>query len=309
MGSLMMQYLRDSYPNTKIISFSVLPSAKLTDAYVFLQPYNAGLTIHKLDEYCDGVFVIDNEALWDINMNVYKRIDPTYEYLNFIANELIHGVTSLFRYNDSVGFNVNTFLAEMIKLPNLKYLSSALAPFYDKEGKILESEKYDDTFTLTKSLFDFKRNFVSNSNEKWSVMNHDQDEGDVNGTVKEENVFTNLSTLIVYPRFEDDNSKIIKSVQKLEERRYFMNDIISTVIKNYPENKLQKTTMIETSTLIRKPLERINYGFDKLHRKRAFFYWYKGEGMEDFEFQEAAETMNDLINRYEKMEVKSAKTK
>ena len=192
MGSLLMANCKEEYPNTKLISFSVFPAQNTS---VMVEPYNAGLTIHQIQDNCDGVFVIDNDALCNINKGIYKIKEPKYEDMNFTANGMINNITSIFRYNDSMRLNVDSFLNAMIKYPKLKYLCSSKAPFYDQDGKILNGEEYDnDMLALTKNVFDLKRSFVSNSNgallDYRQNYYHDQRQG------KDEGIFTNLSTLM-----------------------------------------------------------------------------------------------------------------
>ena len=43
---------------------SVVPSEKVS--YTMTEPYNAGLALHQLLEHSDGVFCVDNEALFEM---------------------------------------------------------------------------------------------------------------------------------------------------------------------------------------------------------------------------------------------------
>ena len=43
---------------------SVVPSEKVS--YTMTEPYNAGLALHQLLEHGDGVFCVDNEALFEM---------------------------------------------------------------------------------------------------------------------------------------------------------------------------------------------------------------------------------------------------
>jgi len=36
-----------------------------------------------------------------------------------------------------------------------------------------------------------------------------------------------------------------------------------------------------------------------MYRRKAFLHWYKGEGMDEMEFQEADKNVRDLITEYQ----------
>ena len=42
----------------------MVPSEKVS--YTMTEPYNAGLALHQLLEHSDGVFCVDNEALFEM---------------------------------------------------------------------------------------------------------------------------------------------------------------------------------------------------------------------------------------------------
>merc|ERR1712130_412376 len=75
---------------------------------------------------------------------IYRIKQPWYDDLNFIANQMVNDVTSLFRYDDSFGFNVRSFLNEMSGPRNLNFFTCSRAPFYDQTGALLKGESNDD---------------------------------------------------------------------------------------------------------------------------------------------------------------------
>ena len=58
-------------------------------------------------------------------------------------------------------------------------------------------------------------------------------------------------------------------------------------------------TMIANTTAIKGVFERIFVQFTKLIKRKAFLHLYKGEGMDEMEFQEAGRNMRDLIWEYQ----------
>lgn len=282
-----MAKCRDEYSDLRLLSFPIFP---LTDSQLPVVPINSTLTLHHIQKHCDAVFAIDSDALFNIHQNIYKGDFPGfcgyYEGMNLIAGRMINEVTSIFRCNDSLGLNVDSFLNEMIKSPKLKYLCSSKAPFYHKNGKILDEEKYDNNLLkLTRNVFDLKRNFVSNGDEN--------DNG----------IFTNLSTLMIYRGFDNiDHNEIVKSIKDTEKRNAFVNGIVSTVIKSDALNN-NSAMMITNSTLINRALTTIHSNFHAKYRGgRGITFFYLKEGMEQSDFDEALQTLTDIISDYNELE-------
>ena len=75
MGTLLISKIREEYPNTMILTFSVFPSPKVSDTVV--EPYNAALSVHQLVENADESIALDNEALYDIFFRTLKLTTPT----------------------------------------------------------------------------------------------------------------------------------------------------------------------------------------------------------------------------------------
>ena len=76
MGTLLISKIREEYPDRQMVTYSVMPSPKVSDTVV--EPYNATLSVHQLVENSDEVMCIDNEALYDICFRTLKLSTPTY---------------------------------------------------------------------------------------------------------------------------------------------------------------------------------------------------------------------------------------
>merc|ERR1712118_533901 len=64
MGTLLISKIREEYPDRVMLTFSIVPSPKVSDTVV--EPYNCTLSVHQLVENSDESFCLDNEALYDI---------------------------------------------------------------------------------------------------------------------------------------------------------------------------------------------------------------------------------------------------
>eukprot|EP01084_Bolivina_argentea_P043531 80209_1 len=58
-------------------------------------------------------------------------------------------------------------------------------------------------------------------------------------------------------------------------------------------------TFFENTTAIKGVFQRISEQFAKMYKSKAFLHWYKGEGMDEMEFQEADKNVRDLITEYQ----------
>lgn len=64
MACLLLEKIREEYPDRIISTFTVIPSPKVSDTVV--EPYNATMAVASLIESSDETYIIDNEALHDI---------------------------------------------------------------------------------------------------------------------------------------------------------------------------------------------------------------------------------------------------
>merc|ERR1711997_606915 len=95
-GTLILLKIRDSYPDKITCSYSIYPSPKVSDTVV--EPYNAVLSKHQLLENSDETFIIDNEALMNIQHNVLKVTTVEYKVLNQLIAKVTAGITASIRF-------------------------------------------------------------------------------------------------------------------------------------------------------------------------------------------------------------------
>jgi len=61
-------------------------------------------------------------------------------------------------------------------------------------------------------------------------------------------------------------------------------------------------TNIQNTTALKGIFQRLATQFGAMYRRKAFLHWYKGEGMDEMEFQEADKNVRDLITEYQDKE-------
>ena len=102
MGTLLLTKMNEEYPDRIMMSFSVVPSPKVSDTVV--EPYNCTLAMHHLVENTSETFCMDNEALYDICFRTLRLSNPTYGDLNHLVSATMSGVTTCLRFPGQVTF-------------------------------------------------------------------------------------------------------------------------------------------------------------------------------------------------------------
>merc|ERR1712233_110723 len=77
------------------------------------------------------------------------------------------------------------------------------------------------------------------------------------------------------------------------------NNMKTSVIEVPPEGTDMSSTFVANTTAIKGVFQRISAQFAKMYKRKAFLHWYKGQGMDEMEFQEADKNVRDLITEYQ----------
>merc|ERR1712025_1366320 len=80
--------------------------------------------------------------------------------------------------------------------------------------------------------------------------------------------------------------------------QWIPNNIKTSIIDVPPEGTEKSGTFVANTTAIKGVFQRISAQFAKMYKRKAFLHWYKGEGMDESEFQEADKNVRDLITEY-----------
>merc|ERR1711879_107560 len=76
---------------------------------------------------------------------------------------------------------------------------------------------------------------------------------------------------------------------------------IGVVATTRVDCELSSTAVVNT-TALKAIFQRLATQFGALFKRKAFLHWYKGEGMDEMEFQEADKNVRDLITEYQDKE-------
>merc|ERR1712173_403281 len=66
-----------------------------------------------------------------------------------------------------------------------------------------------------------------------------------------------------------------------------------------PKDAQQSCSFIANTTALKGIFQRLATQFGAMYKRKAFLHWYKGEGIDEMEFQEADKNVRDLITEYQ----------
>jgi len=277
MGTLLLLKIRDGYPDRITTTYSVFPSPKVSDTVV--EPYNAVLSSHQLLENSDETFIIDNEALYNINHNILKNKQPTYSELNGLIAQACCGVTSSLRFPGKLNGDLRKLGVNLVPFPRLHFFLVSQAPLLGtKSAKMVKLTVQE----LTNQAYS-ARNFFSNvkpDDGKYLAASYT-----FRGAMSTNDV--------------DENMDKLQTKQADDFVEWIPNNIKSSIVVTSPVTSDMSATFIANTTALKGIFQRLATQFGAMYRRKAFLHWYKGEGMDEMEFQEADKNVRDLITEYQ----------
>ena len=247
--------------------------------------YNSILSIHQLLENSDLSLTIQNSQLLQFAKQQCKLQHPTYDDLNFILAQCLSGATSTLRFHCEPTVNttllaINTLL---VPFPRLHFLSLYHSPFYGNS-----EAKYNDNASG-----------IINKLLENSLAKHKLEDGKM------------LTASFVY-RGSDENAIEMMDDYMQTLQQHMADDFVSWIPSNIrsafvydgdnfvykPYAPLIATAIINT-TSIKSVWQRLSAEFFKIYKRKVYLHWYKGEGMDEMEFQYADKNVRDLITEYQ----------
>merc|ERR1712198_414228 len=107
-----------------------------------------------------------------------------------------------------------------------------------------------------------------------------------------------------------NQKKCEEEVHKNQEKTKTNGLIVEWIPNNFkigvvgtPRNDTElSATVVVNTTALKAIFQRLATQFGALFKRKAFLHWYKGEGMDEMEFQEADKNVRDLITEYQDKE-------
>eukprot|EP00210_Caulerpa_lentillifera_P008403 g8015.t1 len=277
MGTLLISKIREEYPDRMMLTFSVVPSPKVSDTVV--EPYNATLSVHQLVENADECMILDNEALYDICFRTLKLTTPTFGDLNHLISAVVSGVTCCLRFPGQLNADLRKLAVNLIPFPRLHFFMVGFTPLTSRGSQQYRALTVPE---LTQQMWDAKNMMCA------ADPRHGR--------------YLTASALFRGRMSTKEVDEQMLNVQN-KNSSYFVewipNNVKSSVCDIPPKGLKMAATFIGNSTAIQEMFKRVSEQFTAMFRRKAFLHWYTGEGMDEMEFTEAESNMNDLVSEYQ----------
>jgi len=277
MGTLLLLKIRDAYPDRITKTYSVYPSPKVSDTVV--EPYNAVLSSHQLLENADETFVVDNEALYDISTTLMKAEQPNYADLNYLICRIMSGVTASIRFPGKLNGDLRKLGVNLVPFPRLHFFTIAEAPIQAKDNKQYVKMTCAE---LTKQVWSGKAFFAKVNASEGKYLT---------SSVTYRGAFSTQEV--------DNCVRDVQAAQSEDFVEWIPNNIKSSVVLYPGKEYALSCTFVCNTTALKNMFQRLSQQFTALYKRKAFLHWYKGEGMDEMEFQEADKNVVDLITEYQ----------
>merc|ERR1712241_1350008 len=204
---------------------------------------------------------IDNEALYNISHNVLKQNAPTYAQLNYLISCVMAGVTASLRFPGKLNGDLRKLGVNLVPFPRLHFFLISQAPLQSQDNS---------EYALI--------NVQELMNQCYSPL-----------------IFRGpMSTQEV-----DENAEKRQASNGDDFVEWIPNNMKTSVVEVPPKDAKQSCTFVANTTALKGIFQRLATQFGAMYKRKAFLHWYKGEGMDEMEFQEADKNVRDLITEYQ----------
>lgn len=277
MGTLLLSKIREEYPDRMVVSYSVVPSPKVSDAIV--EPYNTVLSVHQLLESTDETYCIDNEALYDICFKTLKLATPTYGDLNHLVSATMSGVTTCLRFPGQLNSDLRKLAVNMVPFPRLHFFMPGFAPLTSRGDQFYRALTVPE---LTRQMFNARNMMAACDPHRGKYLTM--------AAIFRGKISTNEVDMHIISAKNKNSPYFVEWIP----------DNIMTAVCDIPPRGLKMSaTFIANTTAIQDLFHRISDQFSSMFKRKAFMHWYTGEGMDEMEFIEAENNVNDLITEYQ----------
>ncbi|CAH8466925.1 unnamed protein product [Heterobilharzia americana] len=279
MACLILEQLKEGWPDRIVNTFSIFPSPKVSD--VVVEPYNAIFTIDVLLQLSDETVVLDNEALHNICTNVLK-ISATFGDINHLMSTCIGGMTTCFRFPGQLNSDLRKLAVNMVPYPRLHFFAPCFVPLASRSNQPYKAITVPN---LVQQMFDAKHLMAYCDPRQGKFLTC-------------ASIFRGYLSI----------AEVEESMLNIQDKNspYFVewipNNIQNACCDIPMQGQKMCATFLANTTAIQTVFKRIQQAFSVMYRRKAFMHWYSGEGMDESEFQSTESNVLELISEYQQYE-------
>ncbi len=285
LGCLLIETIKQKYPEIPIFSAAILPSPQVSS--VVTEPYNTIFALDIIKRSADACIVFDNEALLRLAHEKWNIEEPSLDDLNQLIVEVLAGITASMRFTGflTVEISMREMITNLVPLPGLHFLTPSFAPLTPPEQSKFEEISVDN---MINALFSDESFFAACNPSKGRYM----------------------AAAVLYRGVMDDKPQADAALAAMRERIPLTSWIPTAFKIGYVEqagiSHRKSTTLLANNTEIARVIERIATNFDKLFQRKAFLNWYLKEGMTEELIGAIRQAVGELVSSYARAEQSGA---
>jgi tubulin epsilon len=319
LGTAVLKILEDDYKEVHRFVVAVYPSA---DDDVITSPYNCVLATKQLTDHADCVIPIDNQSLINIvnsvesasnpetnrragtssrmastasknassinniisnsqSISAQKKYEKPFDSMNNIVANMLLNLTSSTRFEGSLNIDLNEITMNLVPFPRMHYLISSLSPLYISENINQQVRGIEQMFSDA-----FKR------------------ENQLLQCDPRSNLYLACALIL---RGKVNLSDIRSNIEKYKKQLKFISwneDGWKTGLCSVaPFGQPYSLLTLANNTCIKDTFTTIQTRFNKLYKRKAHVHHYVDvNGMDNLDFDESINSLNDLIDDYSNLD-------
>lgn len=150
MGALLLETMQEEYNDKMIQDYSIIPSPNYS--VNILEPINSILSLNKMINLSNYlVYVIQNEALFNIFTNQFKIPKPSYDDINSLISSFMSGVSCGIRFPGEQTTTIRKLATNLVRFHPSHFIIPSYGPITPKDNLQYQKITVKD---LIRKIFD-----------------------------------------------------------------------------------------------------------------------------------------------------------